>query len=261
MSVATKQPAATATESAAEMLSVIIPAYNEADTITGTVEAIVAALDVPGWDYEILVVNDGSGDATEAALQALHQRFGRVRHVNNEQRHGYGYAVRCGLENFRGDAAVVVMADGSEEPKDIVTYFERIRDGHDCCFGSRFIDGAVVEDYPRFKLVINRIGNWFLGLIMGQKYGDFTNGFKCFRRHVIEDMQPLVSGQFNLTVEMSIKAIASGADFAVVPTAWRNRDAGVSKFNVWAQVKLYVSTILYCVVQTRVVPRIGKPAR
>lgn len=251
----------TQTKPLPELLSVIIPAYNEADTITATVEPIIATLEATGWGFELLVVNDGSGDATEATLQALQRRFAQLRYVNNQHRHGYGYAVRCGLDNYRGDAAVVVMADGSEDPKDIASYYAKIREGYDCCFGSRFIDGARVEDYPRFKLVINRVGNWVLGLLMGQRYGDFTNGFKCFRRHVIDDMQPLVAGQFNLTVEMSIKAIASGARYAVVPTHWRNRDAGESKFNVWAQVKLYMSTILYCLVQTRVVPRIGKPAR
>jgi len=244
-----------------EMLSVIIPAYNEADTISATIESIVSALDAAGDDYEILVVNDGSVDATEQTLQALQERWSAVRYVNNEEKHGYGYAVRCGLEQFRGEAAVIVMADGSDDPEDIVKYYARIREGYDCCFGSRFIEGARVEDYPRFKLIVNRLGNRFLSLLLGQRYGDFSNGFKCYRRHVIERMQPLVSGQFNLTVEMAIKAVASQARYAVVPTGWRNRDAGVSKFDVWGQVKLYLFTILYCLVQARVVPRISRPAR
>jgi dolichol-phosphate mannosyltransferase len=243
------------------MLSVLIPAYNEADVIEETVTSIAQTLSATGQDYEILVINDGSTDTTEALLCRLEEKKSKLRHLNNTGNHGYGYAVRFGLDSYRGDAVVVVMADGSDSPADVAAYFDRIREGYDCAFGSRFIAGAQIENYPRFKRVLNRLGNRLIGLFLRSSYSDFTNGFKCFRRNVIEDMHPLVSGQFNLTIEMSIKAVSGGANIAVIPTSWYDRNAGHSKFIVMGQVWLYLMTIVYCLLQAWLVPRIGKPVR
>jgi dolichol-phosphate mannosyltransferase len=242
-------------------LSVVIPAYNEEHTLERTVQELAEALKAANLDFEVLVVNDGSKDGTEQKLIELERIHPALRHVLNEGKHGYGHAVRCGLDHYRGDAVAIVMADGSDSPSDLVAYAGKIREGYQCGFGSRFVPGARVEDYPRFKLVINRLGNWLIALLFRQRYYDLTNGFKCYRREVIDAMQPLVSGQFNLTMEMSLKAVAAGARYAVVPTSWRNRDAGSSKFKVFAQVYLYLVTLLYCLVITKVVPVLDRSAR
>lgn len=243
------------------MLSILIPAYNEKDTLATTVAAIAAALDGSGWTYEILVVDDGSTDATEPVLLELEPRFPHLRHLVNHGPHGYGYAVRCGLAAFRGDAVIIAMADGSDAPADMLAYYNRILEDHDCAFGSRFVPGARVADYPPLKRRLNRWGNWLIARLVGRRYDDFTNGFKCYRRSVIDAMQPLVSGQFNLTIEMSIKAVAGGARYAVVPTDWQNREAGTSKFKLFAQARLYLLTLLYCLLQVWLVPVLGRPAR
>jgi dolichol-phosphate mannosyltransferase len=233
------------------MLSIVIPAYNEADTIGATVAEIAAQFERAGREYEILVVDDASSDATEATLDELEKRFPRLRHVSNPGPNGYGYAVRTGLRHFRGDAVVIAMADASDSPADMLAYGERIGQGFDCAFGSRFVPGAHVEDYPPVKRVLNRLGNRLIALLLRQRYYDFSNGFKCYRREVIEGMEPLVSGEFNLTVEMSMKALLNGASFAVVPNDWRNRSAGGSKFHITAQGIPYLLSILYCLIEQR----------
>ena len=233
------------------MLSIVMPAYNEAAVIADTVRALAAELDRQDFAYEILVVNDASRDATETVLIELEQSFPHLRHVTNPGPYGYGCAVRLGLAQFRGDAVVVAMADGSDAPGDVVAYFRKIQQGFDCAFGMRFGAGTRVEGYPRFKRLLNRAGNWLIARLVGSDYADFTNGFKCFSRAVIERMQPLVGAQFNLTIEMSMKAVLGGARFAVIPNSWVQREGGVSKFRLVQAGGLYLATIAYCLVQHR----------
>jgi dolichol-phosphate mannosyltransferase len=235
----------------ARMLSVVVPAYNEAAVIGGTVRALIAHLDEQKVEYEIIVVDDASRDGTEAVLRMLEVTAPRLRHVTNPGPHGYGCAVRCGLRHFTGDAVVVVMADGSDSPEDVVAYFRKIQEGYDCAFGMRFGPGSRVIGYPRFKRLLNRAGNRLIAWLTGSGYTDFTNGFKCFHRDVISGIQPLVGAQFNLTIEMSIKAVLSGARFAVVPNSWIERETGVSKFNVLSVSWMYLLTIAYCLIQHR----------
>ena len=86
-----------------------------------------------------------------------------------------------------------------------------------------------VHDYPRLKLVINRLANSFIRMLFRHGYNDTTNAFKAYRREVIETVQPLLSNHFNLTVELPLKAIVRGHSYGIVPITWRNRQAGTSK--------------------------------
>jgi dolichol-phosphate mannosyltransferase len=243
------------------MLSVVIPAYNEEQTLEGSIRSLAETLNSAGHAYELLVVNDGSSDGTERKLIELERRYPALRHITNEAKHGFGHAVRHGLAHYRGDAVAIVMADSSDSPLDLVAYYAKIREGYQAAFGSRFVEGAQVSDYPRFKWILNRMGNRLIAFLFGQRYSDFTNPFKCYRREVIDGMQPLVSGQFNLAIEMSLKAVAQRTRYAVVPTSWRNRDGGASKFKVFTQARLYLLTLLYCLVVTKVVPILDRSAR
>jgi dolichol-phosphate mannosyltransferase len=229
-----------------DLFSIVMPAYNEEDVIEQTLVELTTHLDQSGFRYEIIVVNDGSSDQTETILNKLEQDRPVIRHINNTGKHGYGYAIRKGLEVYQGDAVVIVTSDGSDSPKDIVSYFSKIQEGFDCAFGSRFIAGAQVTGYPKFKLLINRIVNKLLSWILDGDYSDFTNGFKCYRRHVIDTMQPMVAGQFNITIELSVSAVLGKWRYAVVGTDWVQRDAGVSSFGIYKQLKPYALTLIYC---------------
>ena len=210
-------------------LSVVIPAYNEAGSIGATVEAVAAALRGAGRDYEVLVVDDASTDGTGAIVAAMGDQDPRIRVLRSHYANGFGFAVRAGLERFEGDAVAVVMGDLSDDPRDLVRYFELLEEGYDCAFGSRFIHGSEVSGYPRFKLVVNRIVNRGIQLLFRHGYDDTTNAFKAYRRDVIDNVQPLVSPHFNLTVELPLKAIIRGHSYAIVPISWTNRAAGESK--------------------------------
>lgn len=229
---------------AVKTLSIVIPAYNEEDCIEDTVHSIVDRLQQDGIDYEILAVNDNSKDRTEEVLQKLHQENPRVRYVTNYYPNGFGFAVRCGLENFSGDAVAVVMADSSDSPDNLVDYYYKIQQGYDCVFGSRFIKGGQVIDYPVHKLYVNRLANLFIQVIFGLKFNDTTNAFKIYRREVIDGISPLLSHHFNLTVEMPLKAIVRGYTYTTIPITWRNRTTGVSKLKLKEMGSRYLFIVL-----------------
>src|SRR5262249_14704933 len=150
----------------------------------------------------------------------------------NTGRHGFGMAVRCGLDAATGDAVAVVMADGSESPDDVGECYRQLLAGPDCVFGSRFMRGGKGRGYPLHKLLLNRMANWGTKVLFGVPFNDFTNAFKLYRWEVIAGMQPLISPHFNLTVEMPLKAIIRGYSFTVVPISWTNRRTGVSKLKL-----------------------------
>lgn len=227
-------------------LSVVIPARNEARNIAATVRALAERLDAPrdAITWEVVVVDDGSSDDTAAIVNDLARHDSRVRLVSNPGPHGFGRAVRKGIDAVSGDAVVICMADGSDDPADVVRYYGILRDEAECAFGSRFIRGARVEGYPRFKLVINRLANWFVKLMFGLDYNDVTNAFKGYRTYVLQGCQPLLSPHFNLTVELPLKAIVRGYSYKVVPISWRTRRHGVSALHLEEQGSRYLFVVL-----------------
>jgi dolichol-phosphate mannosyltransferase len=225
-------------------LSVVIPAHNEAGSIAETVEGVRAALQAAAIPYEIVVIDDGSSDGTLAIVQAL-AADGDVRGFRSHYEGGFGHAVRAGLERFEGDAVAIVMADASDDPRDLVLYYRVLEAGYDCAFGSRFMPGAQVHDYPRFKRAMNRIVNAGIRMLFQHGYNDTTNAFKAYRREVIENVAPLLSHHFNLTVELPLKAITRGFSYAIVPTSWTNRAAGTSKLQLNEMGSRYLFIVLY----------------
>jgi dolichol-phosphate mannosyltransferase len=226
-------------------LSVVIPAHDEATVIEPTLHDLLRQLRGEGMDYEIVVVDDGSTDGTVDVVARVAPDDPRVRCVRNDGAHGFGRAVRKGLAVFTGDAVVIVMADGSDDPRDVVLYYRVLEAGYDCAFGSRFMPGAVVRDYPRIKLWINRLVNTGIRVVFRHGYNDTTNAFKAYRREVVEQLQPLISPHFNLTVEMPLKAVTRGFSYAIVPTSWTNRTAGASKLQLKEMGSRYLFIVLY----------------
>ena len=226
-------------------LSVVMPAQNEEGSVGATVEGVVRVLEREGIDYEVLVVDDDSEDSTAAVVAAIAEHNPRVRCRPSHYEKGFGMAIRAGLDLFEGDAVVIAMADASDDPEDIARYHRLLEEGWDCAFGSRFMPGAKVHDYPRLKYAINRLANWFIRVLFRHRYNDTTNAFKGYRREVIETIQPLLSKHFNLTVEMPLKAIVRGHSYAVIPTSWTNRTAGVPKLAMKEMGSRYLFIVLY----------------
>jgi dolichol-phosphate mannosyltransferase len=231
-------------------LSIVIPAYNEAESIGETIEELVSVLSQKQLVYEILVVNDNSKDNTVEVLDALKLKHPSLNYVTNFGPNGFGYAVRYGLERFSGDCVAVMMADLSDSPHDLVKFYDTMLSGdYDCVFGSRFMKGGKTIDYPAVKKVINRVANAIIRMVMNIKYNDTTNAFKLYKRHTIEGVKPFLSPHFNLTIELPLKAIIRGFKFAVVPNSWTNRKYGESKLKIREMGSRYFFILMYCFIE------------
>ncbi len=283
-------------------LSIIIPARDEEGCIASTVEHLHLELDLRGVPHEIIVVDDGSTDATWAILQeeagrlndaaqeagnrgqltevggqpsssgslrvgerqhtadGIRHEAGNVgssqstvggegreilRPIKNEGPHGFGRAIVKGLDAMTGDAVVIMMADESDDCRDVVRYWQKLNEGYDCVFGSRFTKGGGTIDYPPIKLFLNRVANAFVRLMFRHGLNDTTNAFKAYRRQVIDGIRPILSPHFNITVELPLKAIVRGYSFAVIPITWRNRRHGVAKLKITEMGSRYLFICLY----------------
>jgi len=224
----------------------VIPARDEESCIIATVEHLDLELRLHGIEHEIVVVDDGSTDSTWSILCELKNRIPSLSPVQNLGRPGFGRAITFGFDHIQGDAVVVMMADESDDCRDVVRYWQTLNEGWDAVFGSRFIKGGGVIDYRIHKLFINRVANLFLRVLFNVPLNDFTNAFKVYRRPVIEGCRPFLSPHFNLTIELPLKTIVRGYSWTVIPITWRNRRSGVSKLKIKEMGSRYLFIAFYC---------------
>ena len=118
-------------------LSIVTPAYNEAENLAPTILAMYDKLCQAGIPHELLIVNDNSTDNTVEVLNNLMLTVPTLRYITNNPPHnGFGFAVRKGLENFNGDCVAIVMADLSDSPDDLILFYNTmLTGGYDCVFG------------------------------------------------------------------------------------------------------------------------------
>lgn len=230
-------------------LSVVIPAYNEEESIGQTLHALHARLLAEQIEHEIVVTNDNSKDNTLGRLQALASEIPTLTFYTNPGPNGFGYAVRYGLERYQGDCVAVMMADLSDDPADLVRYYRKLQEGYDCVFGSRWIKGGRVIDYPGPKKYLNRLANTLVKVLFRLRYNDCTNAFKLYRRGTMEGLKPFLSPHFNLTLELPLKAIVRGYSYAVIPNSWTNRQYGESKLKIKEMGSRYFFIMVYCLIE------------
>jgi len=224
--------------------SILLPAYNEEKNIVPTLRALAQELRGEGIPFELLVVNDNSTDKTPDVVEDVRAELPEITLVHNDPPGGLGRAVRFGLKHFSGDVVAVVMADLSDDPKDVVTCYRKIEEGYDCAFGSRFVKGSKVQHYPPVKLLFNRLGNAVIRLMFLTPHNDLTNAFKVYRRHVIEGIGPLYACHFNITIEMSLSALIRRYSIAAFPINWSGRTWGQSNLRIREMGRRYVCTLL-----------------
>ena len=228
-----------------ELLTVVIPARDEEACIASTVEHLHRELRLREIPHEIIVVDDGSTDRTWEIINTAKNRFPDLRAVQSAPPHGFGRAIIAGLDEMHGDAVVLMMADESDDCCDVVGYWNKLNEGYDCVFGSRFMRDGDVIGYPKVKLFLNRLANWFLRMLFRIKLNDTTNAFKAYRREVIDGCRPLLAPHFNITVELPLKAIVRGYSWTTIPIRWRNRRTGEPKLKIKEMGSRYLFICLY----------------
>ncbi len=231
-------------------LSVVIPARNEEGCIQQTVTVTADKLISEGIPFEIIVVDDNSTDTMPALCDQMAAEHDWFRAIHRKELPGVGRTIAEGLRSFSGDVVAIMMADGSDSEDDLVTYYRIMEEkGCDCVFGSRWMKGGVVVDYPLHKRVINRLANHIIKLLFWIPYDDITNAFKVYKKEVIEGVRPLLSYHFNILAEIPLKAIVRGFSFEVTPISWKNRKTGVAKLKIKEMGSRYMFIVLYVLLE------------
>ena len=225
-------------------LSIILPVRNEAKGISKTLDLICNGIDE--IEYEIIVVNDFSDDDTHDVISKKKDSVSKIKLFDNVKK-GLGGAINLGIEKSDGDAICIMMADLSDDIGDLKKYYELIQSVDvDAIFGSRFIKGSRVLDYPIKKLFLNRIFNYITKFIFLSDYNDFTNAFKIYKKNALKKAMPLISEDFNIFLEIPLKIISRKMNYKIIPISWKNRREGKAKFNMKELRSKYLFTLIYC---------------
>jgi glycosyltransferase involved in cell wall biosynthesis len=219
------------------MISLVVPVYNEADNIVAFLRDAEAAVLEP---HEILVVHDFPEDNTLPAIAAMTPPCSSVRLVHNTLGRGVLNAMKAGFKASTGDVVVVMMADRSDEPKDVPAMAQMVREGADVVAGSRYVRGGRQEGGPLLKRTLSRLAGVSLHYLAGLPVRDATNNFRAYSRRVIEELPIEGESSFALALELTLKAHWHGWRVAEVPTTWRDRTVGQSRFRLWAWMPHYL---------------------
>ena len=225
-------------------LSVIIPTYNEEKSLGRTVNDLTIVLQKEQVPYEIILVNDNSSDTTPEIIKGLMDNNSNIKTINRKPPGGFGRAIRSGMELVSGESVVICMADSSDDPLDVIKYYNKLEEGYDCVFGSRFIKGSSVENNPVAKLLVNRIVNKIIQWLFWCKFNDLTNAFKAYRTEVIRSCGPYRACHFNMTLELSLSALARKYSITQVPINWYGRTWGSSNLSLKKMGRRYLVTLI-----------------
>jgi len=225
-------------------LSIVLPVRNESGGIKGALDLIISS--IADLDYEIVVINDFSEDTSYGIIDKKSKENNKIKLFNNNKK-GLGGAINLGITKSTGGAICIMMADMSDDVSDLKTYYNLIKNENlDAVFGSRFIKGSSLSDYPLKKLILNRIFNYITKLIFLSNYNDFTNAFKIYKKSALLNAMPLVSESFNIFLEMPLKIISRKMNYKIIPIKWKNRKEGKAKFNIKELRSKYLFTLIYC---------------
>jgi glycosyltransferase involved in cell wall biosynthesis len=206
--------------------SIVIPAYNESARIGSSLEKILACIAERGWDMEIIVVNDGSTDATAEIVRSYMARSPRVRLVENPGNRGKGYSVRNGMLRAGGDIVLFSDADLSSPIEDAGKLFAAIQQGADIAFGSRWVNPKLqVRKQPLHRRLLGRMFNLALRLVLGLQFHDTQCGFKAFTRRATQLIFPLQNVErWGFDPELLYLGRKFGLVMVEVPVTWAHRE-------------------------------------
>ena len=225
-------------------VSVIIPVRNEELLIKKIIDQLENGLQ--NLSYEIIFINDFSTDNTSKIIEEIIKTKDTINLYENTKK-GLGGAIIKGIDKAEGEAVCIMMSDLSDDIDDLKKYYNIIKDEKvDAVFGSRFIKESKIVNYPKKKLILNRIFNLVTKLLFISDYNDFTNAFKIYKKSALLKTFPLVSESFNIFLELPLKIISRKMKYKIIPISWTNRKKGNSKFNIKELKAKYLFTLIYC---------------
>jgi hypothetical protein len=222
-------------------VSIVVPLHNEEENLKALLAELLPVLSTQKWDFELILVNDNSTDSTGRLIEEAALENPKIKTVHRTTTPGFGNAVKTGMMHATGDVIIPVMGDLSDVPEDIPRLVERIEEGYDVAYGSRFVEAGLVSGYPPLKMLANRAYNHLLRLVFGFRHKDITNAFKAYRREVLEEIgwDNIEATGFDLTVELPLKAHLLGFTSVEVPVRWRGRERGEAKLKLSHNASVY----------------------
>jgi dolichol-phosphate mannosyltransferase len=229
------------------MLSIIIPARNEVDNLKDILDNFSTKL--VNINFEVLIINDYSEDGTLDVARKLFDQSDNFKVYDNKKK-GLGGVINLGIEKANGSKISIMMADMSDHIDDLKNYNELMDQNNlDAIFGSRFINGSKIKNYPFQKMILNRLFNLFVKIIFWNRYNDYTNAFKIYKKDTLKNIMPLVSESFNIFLEIPLKIISRNYSYKIIPISWTGRKKGKAKFKIKELHSKYLFTLIYCFIE------------
>jgi dolichol-phosphate mannosyltransferase len=213
----------------------VVPTYNEADNLEPFVRRVLPELARAAGEHKVLIVDDSSPDGTGAIADRLAAELDAVEVLHRAEKDGLGRAYAAGFERALADGAELIVqmdVDFSHDPRHIPALIAGAADA-DLVIGSRYVDGGGVADWGLARRLLSRGGSWYARTVLGVPVRDLTGGFKCFRRDLLESLEPSTfkTAGFGFQVEVTYRALRAGARVREVPIRFRDRQAGTSKMS------------------------------
>jgi glycosyltransferase involved in cell wall biosynthesis len=224
-------------------ITLVIPAHNEEEVIAVTIKSIEEELNL---NYEIVVVNDHSVDNTAVIVKGLMKQYSNLRFVNNDTDRGFANALKKGFSVSNSELIIPVMADLCDDPRTIKDMYIKCLEGFDIVSGSRYTKGGTKIGGPLIQSLSSRFVGCSLKYLLGIPTSDVSNSFKCIRRSVLNAIK-LESKGFEISMEITLKAYFAGFRIAEVPTTWRGRSIGKSKFYLFKVAPRYIKLYLWAI--------------
>jgi len=219
-------------------LSVVIPVYNEGENVVPTLRGVVERTQVR--PLEVLIVHDFDEDTTVPVVKRLQEEMPELRLHRNTLGRGVLNAMKSGLRAARAPYVVITMGDGSDDPADIDPMFQLARAGADVVAGSRYMRGGRQVGGPFLKRTMSRTAGLSLHWLGGLPVHDATSNFRLYSKRLLNQVTIESRGGFELGLELTVKAYRLGLPVAEVPTTWRDRTAGQSRFKLFEWLPRYL---------------------
>jgi dolichol-phosphate mannosyltransferase len=219
-------------------LSVVIPVYNEGENVVETLRGVVTRTTTR--PLEVLVVHDFDEDTTVPVVKRLQAEMPELRLHRNTLGRGALNAMKSGLRAARAQYVLVTMGDGSDDPEDIDPMYQLARGGADVVAGSRYMRGGRQLGGPLLKRTMSRAAGLSLHWVGGVPVHDATSNFRMYSKRLLNQVTIESTGGFELGLELTVKAHLLGMKVAEVPTTWRDRTAGESRFRLWQWLPRYL---------------------
>ena len=219
-------------------LSVVIPVYNEGENVVPTLRGVVEHTKTR--PLEVLVVHDFDEDTTVPVVRRLQAELPQLRLHKNTLGRGVLNAMKSGLRAARGPFVLITMGDGSDDPSDIDPMYALARGGADVVAGSRYMRGGHQVGGPLLKRTMSRGAGLSLHWLGGLPIHDATRNFRLYSKRLLNQVNIESRGGFELGLELTVKAYRLGMRVAEVPTTWRDRTSGQSRFRLWQWLPRYL---------------------